>query len=54
MFHEGQQGIWILRRNRVFLREYLGATYGDALVPLDSLEAVKEYVVRDRYVNTTR
>lgn len=49
-FYKGQSGIWILRRNRVILRDYLGATYHDAVVPLDSLEAVKEYIVRDNYV----
>jgi hypothetical protein len=50
-YASGDYGIWILRRNRVVLRDYLGATYKDALVPIDSLEMVKEYIVRDRYVD---
>jgi hypothetical protein len=51
-FYEGQRGIWILRKNRVFLREYLGATYYDAVVSLDSLGAITEYITKDRYVKS--
>ncbi len=54
MFQEGSNGIWILRGNRVILREYYGATYLGALVPLDSLATVKEYVKRDCYVKTRK
>ena len=50
-FTSGDYGIWILRRNRFVLREFLGATYHDALVPMDSLKVVKKYITKDTYIN---
>lgn len=43
MFHEGQEGIWVLRKDQYLGLGFLGAKY-DAVIPIDSLEAVLQYL----------
>lgn len=47
---EGQNGIWLLRRDRVFGTGFHQAYFAS----VDSLEAVKAYIKRDRYIDTTK
>jgi hypothetical protein len=46
--HDGEQGIWLLQVNHMPPLSYYLTVL--TLIPADSLEAVREYIVRDRYI----